>query len=69
MCLYLPYIYALPGIFGKKLTTNNIAKTMATYSLGEAGLTFGVGYLMDWFHPMAMFVFLFIIALFIYYYF
>ncbi len=67
ICIYLPYVYGIPWLYGQKLTTDNVSKMMTAYAIGEATLTFMVRYLMDWFHPMVMFVYIFIIGLFLNY--
>jgi hypothetical protein len=63
ICQYLPYLFALPAFFGKTLTSNNSSKMMSFYALGESVLTFFVGYLMEYIHPMAMFLYMMLLAI------
>lgn len=63
ICQYLPYLFALPAFFGKTLTSNNSSRMMSFYALGESVLTFFVGYLMEYIHPMTMFLYMMLLAI------
>lgn len=59
---YVPYLYALPSIFGKVFTPNNTLNTVIYYSIGEAIVSCIIGYLMEWIHPIMLFVTLFVLS-------
>jgi hypothetical protein len=59
---YTPYLYALPSHYGKVLTPNNTLNTVIYYSIGEAVISSVVGYLMEWIHPIMLFVALLFLA-------
>jgi hypothetical protein len=43
---YVPYLYALPSRYGKKLSSNSTSNTIIAYAIGEAVVSAVIGYLM-----------------------
>ena len=57
----MPYLYTVPEEYNKAITSQNTSKMVTSFVIGEATLTWIVGYLMEVAHPLALFVYLFII--------
>ena len=61
--LFLPYLYAIPSVFGKKMSTKNASKVITAQAFGEIALTFMGGYLMEWIHPLALFGYILLLTI------
>ena len=57
------FYYSLPAEYGLRISFNDSSKFILWYSLGEIVLVSITGFLMVYTHPMAMFVFMFFLAL------
>ena len=57
------FYYSLPAEYGLRISLNDSSKFILWYSLGEIVLVSITGFLMVYTHPMAMFVFMFFLAL------
>ena len=55
-------MFTLSSNFNLTLSPNTASRIMMSYAFGEALFTSIAGYLMQWIHPMALFGFLFLIA-------
>lgn len=53
---YVPYVYALPSEFGVKFTEQGTCNTIIAYAIGEAVITAFIGCLMNWVHPIMLFL-------------
>lgn len=59
---YVPYLYALPSRYGKVFTPGNTLNTIIYYSIGEAVVSSIIGYLMEWIHPVMLWISLLLLA-------
>lgn len=60
---YVPYIYALPSEFMLSFTETGTCNTIIAYAIGEAVITAFIGCLMNWVHPMMLFVMMFLFSI------
>lgn len=58
----MPYLYALPSEYKKSFTEQGTCNTIIAYAIGEAVITGLIGCLMDWIHPIMLFVSIFSFA-------
>jgi hypothetical protein len=60
---YCPYLYALPARFGIEMTSSNTSNTIIAYAFGEAVVSYLIGFLMDLFHPLFLFIIIFLFGI------
>lgn len=53
---YVPYVYALPSEYNMGFTEKGTCNTIIAYAIGEAVVTALIGCLMQWIHPIMLFI-------------